>query len=223
VTEQRHFARDYERHVTYLLGQYTRDRAMELAVGDAYEQFGNIEADIVIGAGLKEGDTILDMGCGSGRLSSVLSKRFKSLRYTGTDVVDELLAYAKEKSSPDYVFIKHLSLSVPINDGELDFFCAFSVFTHLYHDETFVYLQDVHRAMKPGGTIVFSFLEAAEEAHWPVFENQIRIRREAIDVPLVMFLERPMIEMFARRIGLQILRYQFGPPLGQSLVVMRRP
>ena len=36
---------------------------------------------------------------------------------------------------------------------------AFSVFTHLLHEESFIYLEDFKRVLKPGGSVVFSFLE----------------------------------------------------------------
>jgi cyclopropane fatty-acyl-phospholipid synthase-like methyltransferase len=40
-----------------------------------------------------------------------------------------------------------------------DIVIAFSVFTHLLHEECYAYLQDAARVLTPGGKFVFSFFE----------------------------------------------------------------
>jgi ubiquinone/menaquinone biosynthesis C-methylase UbiE len=62
---------------------------------------------------------------------------------------------------------------IPEKDGEADFVCFFSVLTHLLHEQGFVYLQEAKRVLKPGGKIVFSFLEFAVPDHWAVFEGTV--------------------------------------------------
>lgn len=214
---QPHYVRDYEQHVARLIAAYQPDQAMSLAVGGHYDTLGALEADILMGLGLKDGNAIFDLGCGSGRLSSELSRRYASLVYTGTDVVEQLLAYARTRA-PGYRFIRHTDLSLPVASASLDFFVAFSVFTHLFHEESYLYLEDAKRALKPGGTIAFSFLEAAK--HWSLFESALAGKRSKSAGPLTMFIERPMIDTWAERLSMSVT-YDPLPSLGQSVAVLR--
>ena len=56
------------------------------------------------------------------------------------------------------------ALYIPAPDACADMVCAFSVFTHLLHTETYLYLEDIRRVLRPGGRLVFSFLEFANPA-----------------------------------------------------------
>lgn len=103
--------------------------------------------------------------------------------------------------------------------------CAFSVFTHLHHEESFLYLRDARRALKPGGKFIFSFLEFAAESHWSVFEGTAEQRRLGIDLHLNQFTERSAIGLWATKLGYAIdefvdpLAHPWGDrPCGQAVV-----
>jgi 2-polyprenyl-3-methyl-5-hydroxy-6-metoxy-1,4-benzoquinol methylase len=115
-----HFVEDYERHVASLCESHPIDEAMALAVGGGgYSQIGEIERDILLYAGLNDGMYVIDIGCGSGRLASVLSRTGKSLQYIGTDVVQKLLDYAASKSC------KHFRFQLPAFDPGGKCFCRY--------------------------------------------------------------------------------------------------
>ena len=69
------------------------DRAMREAIGGEFQAFGMIERELLYQYGLQDSHFVIDVGCGSGRLSHALAKTFAG-RYLGTDVVPELLEYA---------------------------------------------------------------------------------------------------------------------------------
>ena len=220
-----HFVEDYERHVTKLLEQHSEDEAMSLAVGGSYAEFGAIEGDILAYGGLKHGMSVIDIGCGSGRLASVLKARGFGIDYLGTDVVQSLLDYAAKKS-PGYRFKLHRQLSIPARDASADIISAFSVFTHLLHHETFIYMEEAKRALKPGGKLIFSFLEFAEPGHWSVFSATVEAQRASSVPHLNTFIERNMITIWAARLGFgEPLFFDAGQvpgaaPLGQSLAIL---
>jgi SAM-dependent methyltransferase len=85
------YATAYGNVVTNLLGAHTPAKAMALAIGGQFEAVGILSRQILIDAGLKDCNYLVDVGCGSGRLSHVLSVE----RYLGTDVVPDLLDYAR--------------------------------------------------------------------------------------------------------------------------------
>ena len=109
--------------------------------------------------------------------------------------------------------------------------CAFSVFTHLHHSETYLYLQDIRRVLRTNGKLIFSFLEFAEPRHWEIFEQTVIQQRYRSLTHKNEFIERNAIRLWCEKLGYQIEAFIAGDaapwgdagPLGQSLVVLRRP
>lgn len=228
AADEPHFVRDYTRFVAALKDQHPIDDAMSLAVGGNYEHIGQIERAILQHYGLRDGTVMLDMGCGSGRLSTALSDL--DIDYTGTDIVPDLLAYARSRSRKSFKFVLHTELSVPVPDSSLHTACAFSLFTHLHHDETYIYLQDAFRALKPGGTMIFSFLEFAADYHWHVFADTAANKKAGVPQHLNQFIERNAISLWAKHIGYDVWEFVDGiahpwgeRALGQSVAVLRKP
>jgi ubiquinone/menaquinone biosynthesis C-methylase UbiE len=226
---QFHFVEDYERVVSHLIEQYPIDEAMDLAVGGRYDEIGPVEVDVLRYAGLKDGMTLIDFGCGSGRLASVLDQSLK-VEYTGIDVVQALLDYAKSKSPSRYRFLLNRDLSIPAAENSCDYLCAFSVFTHLLQAESYIYLEDIRRVLKPEGTLVFSFLEFGFDEHWAVFETTIDSQRQSPNPPLNMFIERSVIDLWCKKLGYVQEGYIAatekrwdGKPLGQSIAILKKP
>jgi ubiquinone/menaquinone biosynthesis C-methylase UbiE len=223
-----HFIEDYERHVANLIAAHPIDEAMSLAVGGSYELVGGIEHDLLRHLGLKDGMALMDLGCGSGRLAAALSRDF-DLDYTGTDIVQSLLDYAAAKTRPTYRFLLNRELNLPVADQSQDFFTAFSVFTHLLHAETFIYLDEAKRVLKPGGKAVFSFIEFANPDHWETFRYTVEATRNNDQPHLNMFIERAAIECWARRLGFAAPEFidaaaapWGGHPLGQSIAILTK-
>lgn len=227
-----HFVEDYQRLIKRLVEQYPLDEAMALAVGGgigSFEAVGSIEADVMIYAGLDNGSSLLDLGCGSGRLAVAISNRLE-ISYCGVDVVQELLDYAASKTPSDYKFLLNHNLRLPVSDSSIDYFSAFSVFTHLLHSETYLYLEEALRALKPGGKVVFSFLEFSNADHWPSFWGEVCERRALASVHLNIMIERAVIKLWAAKLGfveLQIIDGHDSPwgshAMGQALAIMRKP
>lgn len=223
-----HFVQDYERLVRKFIRRYPIDEAMSRLVGGQYERFGRIEAELLIQCGLANGMRLVDLGCGSGRLSSALYGKI-DISYLGIDIVKALLDYAKSRA-PSYSFLLHRHLSIPQPDMSADMVSAFSLFTHLLQTETYTYLEEANRILKPGGKIVFSFLEFTEPSHWSVFVRSQKATRTYTAPHLNMFTERSAITAWARHLGLGVERFVSadeviwdGHALGQSSVVLSKP
>jgi len=222
-----HFVEDYERLVAQLMATYPLDEAMSRAVGGLFELFGSIEAQLLADLGLKDGMRVIDLGCGSGRGAIAISRRF-NVSYLGTDIVRALLEYAASKSPPHYQFRLHPELSIPAPDESADMVCAFSLFTHLLHAETYIYLEESVRVLKENGILVFSYLEFSH--HWNVFRDTVNAQRADTLPHLNMFIERSAIEQWSQHLGLQIDQFISpskpifqGHSFGQSVVVLRKP
>ena len=218
-----HFVNAYTARVRDLISTHPIDEAMSLAVGGAYDEVGRNEAETLCRFGLVDGMTIVDLGCGSGRLAKHLGLIFRDIRYLGVDVVQELLDYAAANSPEHFRFVLNHDLSLPAPDGSVDFVAAFSVFTHLFHEESYIYLQDAVRALRRNGSIVFSFLESAYG--WRIFEDMVDHKRAGNRGHLNMFIERAQIEAWAAHLGLQIATLEsvsLQDGRSQSVAVLRK-
>jgi len=212
-----HFVKEYQRYVNNLLKAYPRNAAMKMAAsssvtdcGDSYIETGNLQKEILLYYGLKPNMSVIDFGCGSGRLAHALPEDY-NLNYLGIDVIEELLSYAKTKSPKSYKFNIHKKLlSIPVLKETADIICAFELFPLLLHEEIFIYLEDMKRALKNGGKVIFSFLEFDNHQHQLIFNDSVNDRKEFLSVPLRTFVERSVLKLWAEKIGFNIVEFTSG-------------
>lgn len=197
------FRATYASLVKYLKQTHGAETAMKRAVGGEFEAIGFVELEILKHAGLKEDAYVVDVGCGSGRLAIPLSQYLKG-KYLGIDILPDLVNNARQSvGRADWRFEVTEGLSIPKEDSTVDMVCFFSVFTHLLHEQTYVYLQEAKRVLKPEGKIVFSFFDFTIPAHWRVF--QFNIKDIGVNShPLNMFISKDAIQIWVEHLGLQI-------------------
>ena len=218
-----HFIQEYQNYVNKLLKVYPRDAAMSMAAGGGgYIETGNLQKEILLYYGLKPNMSIIDFGCGSGRLAHALPADY-NLNYLGIDVIEELLVYARKKSPKNYKFnIHNKLLTIPVLAERTDIICAFELFPLLLHEEIYIYLEDMKRALKKGGKAIFTFLEFDNHQHWQIFNNSVNDRKEKISVHLNTFIEKPVLKLWADKIGFNIIEFtdtndkRFNGALGES-------
>jgi ubiquinone/menaquinone biosynthesis C-methylase UbiE len=169
-------------------------------VGSSFEAAGLLEYHLLLSEGLQPDHYVIDVGCGSGRLAVQLASHSR-LRYTGIDIVPALLEYANSQCSrPDWRFVQSEQNKIPEKNNAGDFVCFFSVFTHLKHEDSYGYLEEAFRTLKPGGKVVFSFLEFRIYNHWAVFDSSLKNRNGVLN----QFMDRDAINVWAREIGFRV-------------------
>lgn len=197
-----HFETSYLRKSEVLHKEHDEDQAVSLAVGGEYEAVGALEFCLLRQEGLQPQHTVIDVGCGSGRLASQL-RTYLTGSYIGLDVVPDLYLYAQRLCArPDWRFYSAPGTTIPEPEGSADFVVFFSVFTHLLHEETYRYLAEAARTLRPGGKVVFSFLEFRIPCHWDVFQHSVG--NTDPEKVLNQFMDRDMIAGFAKRLGLEV-------------------
>lgn len=213
------FHKTHWRAVKNLMRDNPCDEAMSMAVGGEFEAVGILERETLIHHGLRETDYLIDVGCGSGRLSKPLAEYLKG-KYLGIDIVPELIAYARQLvPRSDWRFEVADGLKIPEQDERADMVCFFSLMTHLLHEESYTYLREAKRVLKPGGKIVISFLDFTVPSHWDVFEQTMRDIGVG-SYPLNVFMCPDAIKAWASHLDLAVEFLQYD---SEPYVPLRHP
>ncbi len=152
------------------------DEQMQAAVGKTPSAFAYLEVgrtmkeDIVLYTGIGPTASILDVGCGSGRIA----RHFVDLvqppgRYVGMDVVKPFVGWCEENISPANRAFSFYHQDIynglynpegrhraseyrfPFEDESFDLIFLASVFTHLLPEDALNYLKEIRRLLKPDG------------------------------------------------------------------------
>ncbi len=110
---------------------------------------------------IKEGSSVLDVGCGNGRFFSVIKD--KEIAYTGIDASSKLINIAKEKypstgsGQAQAKFFKGNAVELPFGSGSFDTAVSFAVLHHIpskkLREE---FLQEIHRVLKKDSILILS-------------------------------------------------------------------
>ena len=103
---------------------------------------------------IKDGEKVLDLGCGNGRLLEILQD--KKIEYIGVDSSRKLIEIAKEKH-PNFQFLVADALSLPFLENSFDKVFSISVFHHIPSEELRLqFLKEIKRILKPKGILILT-------------------------------------------------------------------
>lgn len=149
-----------------LYEHHARELPPETSIGGGdYDLIGRIELSALLDAGLQAEHTLVDFGCGTGRLAVHVIPRLPRGAYIGIDISRTMLEHARSSvasrcagTSCEVSWTQQKGTAFSLPGSSVDFFAAFSVFTHMEHEDAYRYLADSHRVVRPGGRFVFSCL-----------------------------------------------------------------
>jgi demethylmenaquinone methyltransferase/2-methoxy-6-polyprenyl-1,4-benzoquinol methylase/phosphoethanolamine N-methyltransferase len=109
-------------------------------------------------AGLQPGESILDVGCGTGSLTLMAAEQLgPDARVAGIDASPEMIEQARKKASKkkrEVDFRVAPIEQLPYGDAEFDAVLSSLMLHHLPDDLKAQGLAEVHRVLKPGGRLV---------------------------------------------------------------------
>lgn len=107
-------------------------------------------------AGLKDGDSVLDAGCGLGRISIELA--LLNLNVTGIDIIKSELDAAKESALDENLKINFIQQDLRCLNEKEKFDCTVNLFTSFGYcdtiDEDMVILKNMADSVKKGGVFI---------------------------------------------------------------------
>lgn len=111
----------------------------------------------------KPGTKALDIGCGNGRLLSILSH---DVEYVGLDYSSGLLEIARLRH-PDRTFIEGDATALPFHDGEFSTIFSFATLHHIPSRELRTKaIREAARVLTPGGTLIITVWHLWQTKHW---------------------------------------------------------
>jgi ubiquinone/menaquinone biosynthesis C-methylase UbiE len=148
----------YEAHAQVVPG----DDAV--GAGD-FDRIGRIELGVLLMEGLCEDSTLVDFGCGTGRLAVHAVKRLSQGHYIGIDISPTMLDRARQRlhvtvpcPAGRVSWLRQATSTFALDDASVDMVCVFSVFTHMEPEDCYHYLVDARRITRPEGRLLLSCL-----------------------------------------------------------------
>jgi ubiquinone/menaquinone biosynthesis C-methylase UbiE len=196
--------------------------AVRLGVGpfddpQGYIDWGRHEFDrLVKYGGLTPGDTVLDIGCGCGRVAIHCAQYLTTGRYVGMDNLQPLIDWCNLNIVPKFPnfefhhvdiysgeynrtgIIQASSYSFPLPDNTFDLAFAVSLFTHMFLPDVQRYFAEMARLLKPGGRLYATYFLMRDEAKAGV-SGRAAIKPEYGASPSVTFSKGSPEHMIAHR------------------------
>jgi len=146
--------------------------------------------------------TVLEIGCGDGHLSRVLSRR--GVEVTGLDLARRRLVEAR-RVAPGVPFVRGSALALPFRDGAFDTVSAVEVVEHL--EDPVSALREMGRVARRHVLFTTPFDQTVQEVVCPHCLREFPISGH------VQSFDEPRIRDIARRAGLRTVRvakYRIG-------------
>ena len=169
--------------------------------------------------------TILDIGCGYGRIAIGLKRINKNIKYIGMDVHQKAINWClKYLSNETYSFSRidfenerynkngmkiDRNFQFKILDKTIDYIYLYSVFSHMTEEHMIIYLNDFKRILKENGKIHFTtFIEE----NVPNFEiNPTNYLNQELSGPLhVVRYKKEYIFNLLNDLGFNIVNFSYG-------------
>ncbi len=102
---------------------------------------------------LKNGQKVLDLGCGNGRLVELFNDF--DVDYLGVDYSENLIAQAKN-NFPSKKFEVQDALDLNFEHGQFDVVLCTAVLNHIPKNQQKTFIENIRKVLKPGGILLLS-------------------------------------------------------------------
>jgi SAM-dependent methyltransferase len=165
------------------------------------------EEVLVMTAGLRAEDVILEIGCGVGRVGSVLATRCR--HWIGTDISGNMIAHARERMAalPNVTLVELSTVGLSeIPDTSVDLVYCTVVFMHLYEWDRWHYVKEAFRVLRPGGRCYFDNMAIGSEHGWQMFLAGAAWPLDRRPAHLSMISSGEELEAYAKHAGFENVR-----------------
>lgn len=128
----------------------------------SYDAAASLQRDVGVAllsrleAPIRQVETVVDLGCGTGYFSSALHERYPKALHIGLDLAPGMVAYARENSSQRQHWAVADAESLPLASGSVD--VIFSSLALQWCHRPDLLFAELGRVLRPGGRCVFATL-----------------------------------------------------------------
>lgn len=162
--------------------------------GEVYQRemvpaiFARWAPDLIELAGLRPGERVLDVACGTGVVTRVAAERVGPTgKVTGLDINKEMLAAARAQAAPPTVeWVEGSALAIPLPDGSVDaVVCQQGL---QFFPDRVAAAREMHRVLAPGGRLALSV--------WRSVDHQAAFRALEVALAKRVGVERSALPPF---------------------------
>mgnify|MGYP005851710005 CR=1 FL=1 len=157
--------------------------------------------------GIRAEDTMLEIGCGVGRIGSALALLVH--KWIGCDVSDNMLKHAATRlagfSNVELVRVSGNDLQ-PIPDARVDAVYCPVVFMHLEEWDRFAYVREAYRVLRPGGRFYCDNANLDSDDGWAVFQASAQFAPGQRPLHLSRCSTTTELAVYLRRAGFRDVR-----------------
>jgi ubiquinone/menaquinone biosynthesis C-methylase UbiE len=143
---------------------------------EEFEAAGRRDAERHIAPLLEAGDTVLDLGCGIGRVSRYVAPMCKEL--WAVDASETMLGYARGRLAdlPNVRFALSRELAFPeVPTGSVDLAYSLLTLQHVEREHAFRLLRELHRVLRPAGTALLTFPNLLSDTYLNAFLHYVEV------------------------------------------------
>ena len=121
------------------------------------QSVGELERALaIVGRSLDSFESVLDFGCGCGRMLLWMEELGRTRKLHGTDIDAEAVAWCQQHLPFASVVVNNADPPLPYPDGAFDLIFNQSVFTHIDERRQDAWLSELQRVTRPGGFVVLT-------------------------------------------------------------------
>lgn len=176
---------------------------------------------------------VMELGCGIGRILKHLSPHCRELY--GIDISPKMLAFAREwlAGCGNVKLLEGNGRDLDVlGDGTIDFAYSLLVLQHMDKNDAYVYLKELFRVLRDGGTALLNFPNILSESFLRDFAYVSLIPQEERDVEKVRSYTKEEVEKIVASVGFRIeeiradeyiwVRLKKDPGIFPSSLIMKR-
>ncbi len=136
---------------------------------------------------LRPGESVLDLGCGSGRTTLELARRVSPDGFAlGVDIAPEMIDHGRRREErAEGGRVEFLVADVQVHDlGQGRFHAAFSRFGVMFFSDPVAAFHNIRRALRPGGRLAFVCWQSVFENEWMLLPGAAAISVTGTPPPL---------------------------------------
>ena len=109
-------------------------------------------------------EDVLDVGCGTGPVFSLLSEKYPEKHYVGLDLTPAMIETAQAKGLPCAEFVVGDAENLPFGDESFDAVLCSNSFHHYPNPGAF--LREANRVLRPGGKLILRDYTSSDFVVW---------------------------------------------------------